>query len=118
MADQTQAAPEEGAVGSGVLGSVYLLCFGDEGLHVTGNRYARHYIGWTEGEVDVRVDVHLAGQGSPLVRAAVDAGCAVELTRVWADADRHFERKLKRRREAPRLCPACCTRAGREPRNP
>lgn len=76
-------------------------------MHVTGNRYARHYLGWTEGNVDARLRVHLAGQGSPLIRAAVQRGLNVELVRTWSDADRNFERKLKRRREAPRLCPAC-----------
>lgn len=113
----TTAAPS-GAAGLGVPGTVYLLCFGAGGLHVTGNRYARHYIGWTAGPVQTRVDMHTAGEGSPLVRAAVLAGLSVELVRTWAGVDRHFERALKRRKEAPLLCPTCCERAGRTPYNP
>lgn len=109
------AASSNGGAG-GVPGSVYLLCIEAPGLHVTGNRYARHYIGWTSGDVHDRVRVHLDGSGSPLIRAAVERGLAVELVRVWNPADRHFERKLKRRREAPRLCPTCAAANGREPR--
>jgi hypothetical protein len=89
-----------------VSGTVYLLCF-TPGLRVTGNRFARHYLGWTEGAVDDRVATHLSGQGSPLVKAALSAGCEVECVRTWEGVDRYFERKLKRQRCAPRLCPTC-----------
>lgn len=108
--------PTRGESGSGIPGTVYLLCFGEPGLHVTGNRYARHYIGWTEGSVDTRVSLHLIGQGSPLVKAAVERGLRVTLVRTWTDVDRNFERKLKRRREAPRLCPKCNARGDSERR--
>lgn len=118
MSTTDTAGPVAGPAGGGIPGTVYLLCFGEGGLHVTGGRYARHYIGWTEGPVGLRVNAHMTGSGSPLVRAAVAAGCAVELVRVWENADRHFERALKRRKEAPRLCPVCCARAGRKPYDP
>jgi len=51
--------------------------------------------------------LHSAGRGSPLVAAAVASRSRVELARTWENVDRHFERALKRRHEAPRLCPIC-----------
>lgn len=92
-------------------GSVYLLHF-EPGLRVTANRVARHYLGFAEGDVHARVAQHLRGQGSPLVAAVLAAGGAVTLERVWIDADRRFERRLKARHETPRLCPRCVS-AGR-----
>lgn len=87
-------------------GTVYLLHF-EPGLRVTGTRVARHYLGWTEGDVDDRLAQHVAGRGSPLVHAAVSAGATVSVARTWPAVDRHFERALKRRHEAPRMCPRC-----------
>ncbi len=92
-------------------GCVYLLHF-DPGLAVTGNRVARHYLGFAEHDVDARVEQHLRRQGSPLVAAVLAAGGRVTLEHVWAGVDRSFERRLKRRHETPRLCPRC-TREGR-----
>jgi hypothetical protein len=49
----------------GVAGTVYVLHFGPAYKH------ARHYVGWTSGDdVNARLQVHLQGHGSPLVRAA------------------------------------------------
>jgi hypothetical protein len=93
-----------------VIGSVYLLHF-DPGLE-NGNRIVRHYVGWTEGPVEARVQCHVEGRGSPLVRAAVERGATVQIERVWTDVDRHFARRLKCRRETPRFCPTC-VREGR-----
>jgi hypothetical protein len=93
------------------MGTVYLLHL-DPGLPVTGNRVARHYLGWAERDVDGRIAQHLAGRGSPLVAAVLDAGGTVTLARTWTEVDRHFERRLKNRHEAPRLCPRCVA-AGR-----
>ena len=87
-------------------GSVYLLHI-EPGLPITGNRVARHYIGWTSGPVEDRLAEHVAGRGSPLIRAALVAGSTVTVERVWTDRDRNFERSLKRRKEAPRMCPLC-----------
>ncbi len=42
-------------------------------------RHARHYVGWTAGDVDERVAIHLQGSGSPLIRAAVAAGVSVHV---------------------------------------
>jgi len=94
-----------------VIGTVYLLHL-EPGLPITGNRVARHYIGWAESDVDGRIAQHLAGRGSPLVAAAFAAGGTVTLERTWAGVDRYFERRLKNRHEAPRLCRRCVA-AGR-----
>lgn len=87
-------------------GHVYLLHL-EPGLVVTGNRVARHYLGFAERDVDARVAQHLRRQGSPLVAAVIAAGGHVTLERVWVGVDRGFERRLKARHEAPRLCPRC-----------
>ena len=52
----------------GAAGTVYVLHFDPP------YRHAAHYVGWTAGDVEVRVGTHLRGAGSPLVRAAVAAG--------------------------------------------
>lgn len=87
-------------------GSVYLLHL-EPGLPVTGNRVARHYLGFAEHDVAARVAQHVRRQGSPLVAAVIAAGGRVTLERVWTGVDRGFERRLKRRHETPRLCPRC-----------
>jgi hypothetical protein len=81
-------------------GTVYLLHFSAPVGH------AQHYVGWTAGlDPQPRFQRHLAGRGSPLVRAALRAGtvslaCHVPGTR----AD---ERVLKRRKNTRDYCPLC-----------
>lgn len=93
-------------------GSLYLLCF-PGGLHVTGNRYASHYLGWTEREIEARVSEHLRGQGSPMVRAAVNAGFNVEIVRTWENVTRNQERRVKDSKNLARYCPRCVAKTGR-----
>ena len=85
--------------------SVYLLCI-DPPLH-----HARHYCGWTSDEdVSRRVREHTdcLQSGSPLVRAAIQAGCRVRIARTWTgpDADRRLERRIKNL-HGTRVCPLC-----------
>ena len=95
------------AMGTGEPGAVYLLHFEPSFKH------AGRYVGWThvaDGEealaaVRRRYAQHMSGQGSPLVKAARDAGCAVVIARVWCDVDRHFERSIKEGKNASRLDP-------------
>ena len=55
-------------------GTVYVLCIRPAYFH------ARHYVGWTiDSDPARRVAEHLAGQGSPLIRAAVAVGRAIDL---------------------------------------
>lgn len=77
----------------------YLLHF-DPPYH-----HAKHYIGWTV-DLEARVDRHFDGHGSPLVRAAIEAGVVITVARVWPDGDRTLERKLHNR-HGTRLCPIC-----------
>lgn len=83
-----------------MLGTVYLLHLDPPVEH------ARHYLGWTL-DVDRRLAQHQRGAGSPLVAAAVAAGSTVVLARTWVGVDRFFERRLKNRHAAPKLCPVC-----------
>jgi len=95
------------AMGTGESGAVYLLHFEPSFKH------AGRYVGWTGvtddesplAAVQARYRQHVTGKGSPLVKAAVEAGCAVVIARVWADRDRHFERSIKEGKNASRLDP-------------
>jgi predicted GIY-YIG superfamily endonuclease len=69
-------------------------------------KHARHYLGYAD-DIAARLALHRAGQGARLTQVAADAGCKIRLVKVWPGADRHFERKLKNRKESPRLCPIC-----------
>jgi predicted GIY-YIG superfamily endonuclease len=68
-------------------------------------RHARHYIGWAR-DFDARLAAHLAGAGSPLVRAALAAGVRVELA-ATISGSRHLERRLKRWHKTGQFCPRC-----------
>ncbi len=86
-----------------VKGTVYLLHFHPRFQH------AGHYLGWTgnsHGDARSRFEYHLRGQGSPLVKAAVQAGCEISISRTWMDVTRNFERRMKTH-SATRLCPVC-----------
>lgn len=79
---------------------VYLLHFEPPYKH------ARHYTGYA-ADIAPRIEAHAHGQGARLTAVAVEAGCTLVLARVWPDGDRSLERRIKRRKEAPRLCPIC-----------
>jgi hypothetical protein len=84
---------------------VYLLHFERPFWH------ARHYVGVAlDGDVDRRFAEHLAGHGSPLVRAVVAAGIRVELV-LAVDGDRGLERRWHNRHgHGATLCPRCRAR--------
>ncbi len=79
---------------------VYLLHFSPPYKH------AKHYMGFAE-DIDRRIEQHRAGTGARLTQVAIDAGCRLILARIWPGADRSTERRLKKRKESPRLCPIC-----------
>jgi|SRR5215831_1943548 len=93
-------------------GTVYLLHL-DAPLRGARNQHgqplAGHYLGWTASHTpSARIWAHRAGRsGSKYMRQALREGLGFELARVWTDVDRHFERKLKRRKASGRLCPLC-----------
>jgi putative endonuclease len=86
-------------------GTVYLLHF----LEPIGNpanprAMAQHYIG-----VDLngqRISVQTAGQGAAIVRYVQAKGIGFVVARTWPGG-RDVERRLKRRKDAPRFCPVC-----------
>lgn len=69
-------------------------------------KHARHYLGYSSDSAK-RVAAHLAGHGSPLIRAALAAGCSVSVVRTWSNGTRTLERSLKNRHNGPQLCPIC-----------
>ena len=88
---------------------VYLLCFARPYWH------ARHYIGVAlDGDVQRRFAEHLAGQGSPLVRAVVAAGIRVDLV-LSVPGDRGLERRWHNR-HGTRVCPRCHSQRPPRPR--
>jgi hypothetical protein len=80
---------------------------------------AQHYSGWADDPagdgagLERRIAEHLAGRGAKITQAAVAAGIAIELVACWR-APLAFEKQLKRRKDAPRLCPVCCRARGRK----
>jgi predicted GIY-YIG superfamily endonuclease len=80
-------------------GAVYLLHFSPPLAH------ARHYLGWTP-DLARRLEDHQTGRGARITQVATERGITLHLTRTWP-GDRHLERHLKRRKDAPRLCPIC-----------
>ena len=84
-----------------VPGTIYLLHFGEAYYR------ARHYLGWTEKPMEVRIEEHINGRASPLVRAVVGAGITVTLAATWEGVDRYEERRMKNRKQARAFCPLC-----------
>jgi hypothetical protein len=87
------------------MSTVYLLHFNAPIGNPTNPRaQAQHYIG-----VDLngqRISVQTAGQGAAIVRYVQAQGIGFQVVRTWPGG-RDVERQLKRRHEAPRLCPVC-----------
>lgn len=80
-------------------GTVYLLHF-DRPL----NGYS-HYMGWTM-DVEKRIKDHRAGRGAILTRRLKRARIGFQVARTWP-GDRKLERRLKKLRQARKLCPIC-----------
>jgi predicted GIY-YIG superfamily endonuclease len=87
---------------SGERGTIYLLHFD------TPYKHAKHYIGWTL-DLDRRIEEHQAGNTASgrLMAVIAQAGIKFQLARVWTEATRSYERSLKRRGGASRICPLC-----------
>lgn len=93
------------------MGTVFLLHF--EGP-VNPDRPARHYLEYTARRVSDRLaDHHRAavtgnlGKSVPIVFAAMSRGVFFEVARVWPNATKSDERRLRDLRNNPRLCPIC-----------
>jgi predicted GIY-YIG superfamily endonuclease len=84
-------------------GDVYLLHFSEP---VSPNHTCQHYLGFTS-DLDTRLAEHEQGKGARLTEVAASRGITWTVARVWRNKDRNFERRLKNRKNAPRLCPCC-----------
>ncbi|WP_187281078.1 hypothetical protein [Nonomuraea sp. C10] len=81
-------------------GIVYLLHFERPYKH------ARHYIGWTPGDLNRRLRQHRNGTGARLMAVITAEGIDFVVARTWTGG-RNLERSLKRRGGASRCCPLC-----------
>lgn len=81
-------------------GTVYLLHFDEPYKH------ARHYIGWSDN-LDARIDAHRNGTGARLLEVIIGAGIGFCVARTWKRKTRAYERRLKKRGGAARICPLC-----------
>lgn len=83
-------------------GTIYLLHF------ETPYKHARHYLGFVKGDdVQERMERHASGNGARLLAVLKENGICWRLVRTWK-GDRAFERQLKKRGGAARICPVCC----------
>src|SRR5262245_43305093 len=80
-------------------GTIYLLHFSEPYKH------AKLYVGFTE-DLAARLEAHATGQGARLMEVITQAGISFQLARTWTGS-REDERRIKNRKEAPRLCPVC-----------
>lgn len=83
-------------------GYVYLLHF-DRPLHPAVTN--RHYIGYSD-DLPARIQAHELGHGARFCQVARQRGIRFRVVRVW-HGDKKLERRLKQRKNAPRLCPIC-----------
>ena len=81
-------------------GTVYLICL-DEKIH-----HAKHYIGWSKF-FKQRIEHHRRKTGAKFLAKAVRRRIPFEVVRTWHNKDGHFERKLKRQKNAKFFCPNC-----------
>lgn len=83
-------------------GTVYLIHFEQP---VSKNHTTQHYLGFSE-DLDMRLFQHLHYPAPRLMQVVKERRIRWALARTW-EGDRHFERKLKNRKNAPQLCPIC-----------
>jgi hypothetical protein len=85
---------------------VYLIHFAQPiGNPASPRGQAGHYLG-TAYDLNRRLAQHRAGTGAAIMRAVCERRIPFFVARTWVGG-RALERKLKRRKNAPRLCPAC-----------
>ena len=66
---------------------------------------ARHYLGYCR-HVPSRMEAHRTGKGARFMQVVRERGISWSIARIWP-GDRAYERKLKNRKNAARLCPLC-----------
>lgn len=75
--------------------------------------HARHYVGWAK-KVESRLKHHKAGTGARFTQVCIERGINFILARVFEDADKKFERKLKNTNSTKDYCPICMGEKVRE----
>jgi hypothetical protein len=84
----------------------YLLHFSEKIGNPSNRRaMAGHYVGTTD-DLARRLRQHQLGVGSAITRAAVERGVVLFVARTWPGG-RVVEKRIKGRKNAPKLCPAC-----------
>ena len=86
-------------------GTVYLIHFDKPYKH------ARHYIGFTT-DLNSRLEQHRNGNGARLMEVIKENNIQWCITRTWENVTRHYERRLKNRKNAKYLCPICNKKGG------
>jgi len=84
-----------------MMGTIYLLHF------EPAYKHAQHYLGYTERDVEDRLQDHQHGNGARLTQVASGAGVKLWVVRTWDNKTRDDERRLKNHNHEPRLCPIC-----------
>ncbi len=72
-------------------------------------RHDKHYVGLAE-DLAARLERHASGQRARMLAVCRERGITWRLVRTW-EGGRKFERELKNRKEAPKLCPVCNPKA-------
>ena len=69
------------------------------------NSPSRNYIGYTR-HLPSRMEAHFKGRGARFMQVARERNISWCVARIWP-GDRVHERLLKRRKNAPKMCPIC-----------
>ncbi len=75
-------------------------------IHTDRYKHMGHYVGYAK-YLSQRIAHHRAGTGSMWLAFLNRQGIAWKVARVWPDAGKDFERKLKRSRHYKDYCPIC-----------
>lgn len=91
---------------STLIGVTYLLHFDSPIGH------SRHYLGWTV-DLEARLECHRSGYRDKcvLTHEAMRRGIGFVLATTWPGVLITHEKRLKRQRNGPRLCPICNPRS-------
>lgn len=82
---------------------VYLLHFETP---ISPNHTTQHYLGSAD-DVIARIKKHRDNPDARLLQVAKERGIKFVVARVWTGVPRKFERTLKNRKNAPKMCPIC-----------
>lgn len=70
-------------------------------------KHALHYIGFTKLGLEKRIEKHGTSQGAKLLLVLKQNAIGFKVVRTWSEGTRTFERKLKNRKNAKKICPIC-----------